>query len=484
MKRLVTLLFATALVLGFQAPSQAVDVKVSGSWEIGMGWADNIGFSDAKQGGGHSDMFSAAQRVRPQFDFIADDTLRAVLALETYFTWGNREEGGQLDADQATFVVRRAYLDWSPADKLNIRMGMQGVALPSAAFGNPVLDTDVAGIVASYKFTDNVALTAFWLRPFDRSYYGADQQDGQNVADDMDMFGLSLPITGQGFSVTPWAMYARNGNASDYWGYRADYNGNAVMTDMIDANQIKGSSNMWWVGAAIELDMLEPISFKLDAMYGRSTSSGDRDMAPEYSGFLLAGLIEYKSEAWWGNPGLIAWYGSGDDSDDYKDGEFGRMPIVSADNAGFAPAGYGFSGSMGCMQDGLISQSGVGLWGLGLQLDGISLIDKLSHTLRVVYVRGTNDEDMIKKTRNGIEARGYSSRLGSYLAGMGEGVYMTKEDQAWEFDFVSTYEVNENLTIYLETNYIVMDLDSGVWGNRNSDTTNAWKAQLLFEYTF
>lgn len=482
MKRLVTLLSAAALVLGSQAPVQAVDVNISGTWETAIGWADNLTFTDARQGG-HTDMFSAAQRIRPQFDFIADENLRAVLGLEAFLTWGSREEGGALDADQGAFVVRRAYLEWSPVEKFAVRMGMQGVALPSAAFGNPVLDADAAGIVGSYKFTGNAALTAFWLRPFDRNHYGPDQRNGRNAADEMDMFGFALPITGEGFSVTPWAMYARNGNASDYWEYRADYNGNDFMLDILENNRIKGSSNMWWAGAAVELDIFDPISIKFDGMYGRSNSSGDRGLAPEFSGFLLAALVEYRSESRWGDPGLIGWYGSGDDTGDHEDGKSGRMPIVGADNAGFAPAGYGFPGSMGCMQDGLISQSGVGTWGLGLQLDGISFVDKLSHTLRAVYIRGTNDEDMIKKTRAGVEALGYNTRLGSYLAGMGEGVYMTEKDRAWEFDFVTAYEVHESLTIFLETNYIVLDLDSGVWGSRDSKTTDAWKAQILFEYS-
>jgi hypothetical protein len=87
-----------------------------------MGWADNLGFTDAKQGG-HTDPFIAKQRIRPRFDFIADETLKAVLMLESEFRWGDNE-GGCLDADQASFVIRRAYLDWSPVEKFSVHMGM------------------------------------------------------------------------------------------------------------------------------------------------------------------------------------------------------------------------------------------------------------------------------------------------------------------------------------------------------------------------
>ena len=476
MKRLVTLVFTAALILGSQATAKALEIKASGTWEIGIGWADNTRFTDAKQGM-HDDAFGAAQRIRPQFDFIADETLKAVLMFEIGTTWwGNNDDdtGGGLDADGHAVKVKRAYLDWSPVGDLSLRIGVQGVALPSATFGNPVLDADIAGIVGSYKFTDNVTLTAFWLRPFD-SYVGTNEQtNGKNLNDEMDMFGFALPITGEGFSVTPWAMYARAGNASGYWEYRVETTGDGD-SDLLDRGHLKGSTNLWWAGAAVELDFLNPFVLKLDAMYGAAKS----DDAPEFSGFLVSGLFEYQSEAAWGNPGILAWYASGDDSDDYKDGDFGkygRMPIVGADNAGFAPVGYGFAGSMGCMQDSLISGSGVGTWGAGLQLDGFSFVDKLSHTVRAAYIRGTNDEDMVK--------RGGAARFGSPYNIMGDHIYLTKEDFALEFDFVTTWEAHQNLNIYLETNYIKLDLDSGTWGGRDSDTTNAWKVQLLFEYSF
>ncbi|CAK7009240.1 MAG: hypothetical protein DELT_00376 [Desulfovibrio sp.] len=469
MKRLVTLAFAAAMTLSLSAPAKALDVKVSGTWELGMGWADNIGFTDAKQGQ-HTDAFTAKQRIRPQFEFIADETLRAVLALESEIRWGAVDEGGGLDADQGTFVVRRAYLDWSPVDKLSLRMGMQGIALPSATFGSPILDTNAAGVIASYQFTDNVALTAFWVRAFDKEYYGDDQTDGKNLRDELDLFGMVLPITGEGFSVTPWVMYARNGGDSAYWNYRADDD------DYVNDNgPWKGNTNLWFAGAAFELNILDPFSFKLDAMYGAAKG----DDAPEYAGWLVSALFEYKSGAAWGNPGLIGWYASGDDDDDYKDGDYGkygRMPIISNDEAGFAPAGFGFPGSMGCMDDGLITNSGVGTWGVGLQLDEISFMDKLSHTLRAVYVRGTNDADIIKKSG--------ASRDDVPFAIMGESVYLTDKDWAFEVDFVSAYEFSENLTIYLETNWVKLDLDSNTWGSKDSKTTDAWKAQLLFEYSF
>lgn len=467
MNRLVTFAFAAALMLSFASPAKALDVKVSGTWEIGMGWADNLGFTDAKQGG-HTDAFTAKQRIRPQFDFIADETLRAVLVLQSEFRWGDKEGGG-LDADTDTFVVRRAYLDWAPTERLSVRMGMQGAALPMATFGNPILDTNAAGVVVGYRITDTFGVTAFWLRAFDQEYYGAGQTNGGNLEDEMDLFGVTVPISGEGFALTPWFMYGRSGKDSGYWDYIADDE------NYSSANGFKGATNLWFAGAALELDIFKPFSLKLDAMYGAAKG----DDAPEFSGWLVAGLFEYQSDTAWGNPGLIGWYASGDDGDDYKNGnhgKYGRMPIVSNYDAGFAPLGFGFPGSMGCMDDGLISNSGIGTWGLGLQLDGFTFMDKLSHTLRAAYIRGTNDGDIIKKSG--------SSRNDLTFTPMGEAVYMTDKDWAFEVDFVSTYEFSENLTIYLETNWVKLDLDAGVWSDKSAETTDAWKAQLLFEYKF
>ncbi len=474
MKRLLTLAFAAAFTFGAFAPAAAIDVTATGTWEVGMGWAENISFYDKKHSGEKRDPFIAAQRVRPQIDFIASESLRSVLAFEIGTTvWGRNDDdspGGQLDADSRDAIkLRRAYLEWAPVDNLTLRMGIQGVALPSAAFGNPVLDTDIAGVVAGYKFNDMFTLNAFWLRPFDANM---GESNGTNAKDEMDVFGMTLAITGDRFNVTPWAAYARTGNASGYWDYRSDYTGGFNLTDT--TGDLKGYSNLWWVGAAVELKFLDPFIMKMDAMYGAARG----DDAPEFSGWLVAGLFEYVSGEAWGKPGLIGWYASGDKSGAYNDGKYGkygRMPIIGADNAGFVPASLGYPGSNGCMTDSLISASGVGSWGAGLQLADFTFVDKLSHTLRAVYIRGTNDEDMVKK--------GGAGRYGEPYNIQSDFFYMTKKDYAVELDFVSTLEVNENLNIYLETGFIYMNLDRGTWG-KLADTSNAWKAEVVFVYSF
>ncbi len=475
MKQFGILAAALVFVCGLAGTAPAIEIEASGEWQTGMGWAGNTTFYTSKHGP-HNDKFKAAHKIQTQVDFIASETLRSVLLFEigtTYWGMNNADEGsigGALDSDGISLKLKRAYLDWSPVADLKLRMGIQWMALPSAAFGNPVMEVEGAAVTAGYTINENLILNVFWLRPFDANM---GESQGRNSLDEMDAFGATLLVSGDRFKVTPWAMYARNGNASGYWDFRSDTAG-YTMSD--NTGELKGSSNLWWAGAAAEFKIVEDFALKLDAMYGAAKGKD----APEFSGWLATGLFEYTSGAAWGNPGLLGWYASGDKNKAYNDGKYGkygRMPVLGVGgDDGFRPTSFGFQGDSGCMTDGLLSSTGVGTWGAGLQLADMTFIDKVSHTVRAVYIRGTNDADMI---RNNPDA----GRYGEPYNIMGDFVYLTKKDYALEFDFVTTFDVNENLKIYLETGYINLNLDRGVWG-AYADTANAWKAELLFGYSF
>lgn len=477
MKRFSVLLMAAMLVLGSVSAALAIDVQVSGTWDFGGGYAKNAGndaFYTRKHNGSPDDPFSFQQRIRTQFDFIASESLKGVLGFEIgTILWGSNNgngsvgqgSGGSLDADGVNIETRRAYLNWMvPNTQLNIQMGIQNIALPSAAFGNPILDADVAGVVASYKFNDMVTATGFWARPFDRSATDATK----NLHDEMDVFGVTVPVTLDGYSLTPYAVYSRIGGDSGFTQYR-------LGEDLKDtAFDYAGSSNAWWVGGAFEISVLDPISIKLDGMYGQlkgrnDSRNGSGDKSPEYKGWHVSGMVEYKTQSMWGTPGALGWYASGDKSDDWKDGKYSRMPIIGNDNNGFVPTAFGFPGSNGPLNDSVISNSGVGTWGAGLQLADMSFVEKLSHTVRVAYISGTNH-------------KGMAAHIGRSGA-MGDNVYLTKADNAIEVDFFSKYALYENLDVYLETAYIYMDRDKNSWGDDHS-TSPAWKAQVLFQYSF
>ena len=71
-------------------------------------------------------------------------------------------------ADGKVVELKRAYIDWMvPQTDLKVRMGIQGIALPSfTTNASQIMDDDVAAISLNYQFNENVGLTAFWARPY------------------------------------------------------------------------------------------------------------------------------------------------------------------------------------------------------------------------------------------------------------------------------------------------------------------------------
>ena len=231
MKRILTLMLAAAMTLGATSGAQAIDFKASGEWLMGLaaGDASLVQKKDDGKRTDTNDVFGAGQRVRLQLDAVASEALSGTVFFEIGDQlWGNGESGAAMGADGQVVKVKNAYLDWIvPNTDLQIRMGLQAIAMPDAAGGSAVMDGDVAGIVASYKFNDNVALTATWMRPFNDNY-AADENDPKrqvNFLDNIDLFALSLPLSFDGVEVTPWVMYGIQGRNARYnlhgW-YQAD----------------------------------------------------------------------------------------------------------------------------------------------------------------------------------------------------------------------------------------------------------------------
>ncbi len=471
MKRILCAVLTAACLLAGVATAQAVDVKISGQWDFAFGRHDNTGLvRDSTE-----DHSVAYQRIRNQIHFIASEQLQGVLQFEIGKTfWGRNgsggSSGGALDADGVNIKTRRAYLDWVvPQTNLAFRMGLQGLTLPNAVAGNPVFDADVAAIVGSYKFNDMISLTAFWARPFDDR--GADPANNR-LQDEMDMFGFTLPITGNGWSVTPWGMYASIGGESGYWNYMNGYWGTSNLSSDIQA----GRADAWWAAASTQLDLFSPLSIKADLMYGRLDNEKVGDINKygawqvETKGWFVTAALDYDLD--WSIPGIFGWYASGDDKGDAQEGKFGRMPVVGIDQT-FYPTSFGFGGNQSIMDDTIISSTGMGTWGIGAQIANVSFVDSLSHVLRVAYYRGTNDAGVVRD-------------LGLLPNFCGEQQYLTDKDHVWEVNLNSKYEVYENFAIFLELAYLRLDRSKDVWQDmgRYSGSENAWKQQILFQYKF
>ncbi len=482
MKRIITLLLAATLLIGAVSTASAVDVKVSGKWDFAFGF----GNADFTRDGHESEDtgMKARQRFRTQINIIASESLQGVVMFEIgTIHWGQggtvgQGSGGRLDADGVNIETKRAYLDWMiPETDIAVRMGIQALSLPMAnGWCNPVFSADVAGVVINTKLDDMFGLTLWWARPFDT--YLNDGAD-RSLDDEMDLLGLALPITGEGWKVTPWFMYAFIGASSGYLEYTGAFPADIPAFEPYENT----SSHAWWLGTSLEVSMFDPLTFSVDAIYGKVSQQtwgrmgewtgtsvpfwddlGSADMGA--SGWFIAASLNYEMD--WGTPGLFGWWSSGDTESGINGDMYGRLPVVGTDD-GFAPTSFGFPGSANIGYDGVFSLTGIGTWGIGAQIANMSFIEKLDHTLRFAYYRGTNEHEVVE-------------RFGEPGHMSGESVYLTDKDNVYEFNFDHNYQVYENLTATVELAYIYMDLDD--LANRPDYANNAWKAQLLFRYAF
>ena len=471
MKRFATLMLAFALVLGAFSAAQAADIKAKGVWAFDFSWLDSGDYTSMDDDSRSDDDFSASQRFRTQIDVIASESLKGVVFFEIGNTvWGRGDQGGALGADRTNVEVRRSYIDWMvPNTALKVRMGIQGLALPGAVVpSSPVFDDDVAALTLSYAVNDMVGVTAFWARPFDND--SGNTTNTKNDFDEVDVFGLAVPVTLDGFKVTPYGVYASVGKdvnpgaatATGGWEFQQ---GMLSMSEAISGiDQGSDTYNAWWGGVAFEMSAFSPFSLKVDAVYGSKTADDDAEAA-ERAGWLVAALAEYQLDMV--KPGILAWYGSGED-DDITDGSE-RMPSISP--TGWGVTSFGFPGSV-YRQDTYFGLNGAGTWAVGLQLADITFMENLSHVFRVVYMQGTNDADVVK---------GNAPVITAFAPTAGE-VFLTDEDSAIEVNFDTTYKIYENLSLVVEMGWIKLDMDEDTWGT--DDFSDAKKLVFNFIYEF
>ena len=104
----------------------------------------------------------------------------------------------------------------------------------------------------------------------------------------------------------------------------------------------------------------------------------------------------------------------------------------------------------------------------------------------MAYWGGTNSPNMAKYANN---AWGWASGQGEAFTGYhDQEVYLTTNDGLLEFNLVNAYQIYENLEINLELGYVVNFIDQDTWKRANYasayEKQDAWKAQLIFAYTF
>ena len=502
MKKLMTLALAAAMMLGAATGANAIDFKAKGQWIMSFDYGQHNNFrsnQDGKPGSGYKgeDEFEARQRVRLQLDAVASEALSGTVFFEIGDqVWGDNDNGGALGADQKVVELKRAYIDWMvPQTDLKVRMGIQGLALPSfTTNASQIIDDDVAAVTLNYQFNENVGLTAFWARPYNDNGGYSSRWDGnnydQNYMDNMDMFAVLLPLTFDGVKVTPWVMYAAMGpgmfgnfdkESGNAWGRAsAGMQSGFKGTDWNDSY-----GNAFWAGVTGEVTYWDPFRIAWDVNYG-SASYANEKMNRE--GWLASLLLEYKLD--WGTPGLYGWYSTGDDNNPRNGSE--RMPVVSA-NGNNQFSNFAFNGNPYIAREGILGCTMVGTWGIGARLKDVSFLEDLKHTLRVNFMGGTNAPKMAKYVGDyaPFEKRGVQAVAEGGFSY--DPMYLTTEDYALEIGLTNTYKMYDNFTVMLDAAYVALWLDdsTSTWGKNPGRSAlggdgvyDAWNVNLSFVYSF
>lgn len=400
MKRIIVLALAACIVFGAALSASATEFKASGSMWAGY---DYINVDN----GENVNRFT--QRFRAQIEMIASENLSGVVFFEIDQDWGRTDAdnsgpstGGAIGADGVNIETKRAYIDFLiPSTTIKIRSGIQGLSLPSAVAGNPIIGDDVAAIVATTSY-EGVNFTGFFARPY----------DSESSETTVDMFGAVAAINLDQLTVSPYAVFASTGKNAEL------------------------DNDTQWYGVALEAAPIANLVLSFDGVYGKAS---DKD-----AGFVVAGKAAYAMD--FATPAIMAWYASGNDDDDE-----GLMPVVSTDMYPTPLVGYG---AIGPMTDGIFGNA-LGKWGVSLEAEDLTFIEKVSHTLRVTYVQGTNEHSV------DIENWG-------------------EDDRAVEFDVLTIYSMYENLDFILDLAYVATDFDGGT----AKETDNVLKSAILVQYNF
>ena len=506
MKKILTLMLAAGMLLGAASGAKAIDFKASGEWLVGFGLGDGSLIKDVdNKKHHHDDTFNAGQRVRLQLDAVASESLSGTVFFEIGDQmWGNAESGGALGADGKEVKVKNAYIDWMvPNTDLKLRMGLQAVALPNVAGGSAIMDGDAAAVVASYQFNDNVGLTALWMRPLNDNYTGTNAEDEpygngyENYLDNMDLFALMLPLKFDGVELTPWAMYGMQGKNTRFNEGGVETADGALdvtlpgylpgMNEFALGKTSKAYGSMFWAGLPVAITAFDPLNIEFDINYGYVEAMGRYDVLKrgvesvlgnsKREGWLVKALVEYKMD--WGTPGIFGWYASGDDGN-VKNGSERLPSIAGAGNfTSFMGDGNLAWGTGYNFYDNNLTYAGT--WGVGLQIADVSFVEDLKHTFRVAYWGGTNSPSMVKYMGSGVAWNDTTATQ--------DGPYLTTNDGLLEFNLVNSWQIYENLEANLELGYIINMMDKDTWdksyvSDRNWSKQDAWKAQLIFAYSF
>ena len=436
MKKLTTLVLAAGLVVSAFAGSAS-----AGEFKPVLQFAEEFSYGDA---GSNDDLenFNAVTRIRFGFDYVASEDLSATILFQYGgYHWGTDEPN---DDGEAKLKMRLAYIDWTlPNTDVKVRMGRQAVVAPSYAFGSPVLDSRADAISINGNVNENISLGLAWMRADrntrDYADYGFDTTDA---------LMLNAEFAYDGFKVAPWAVYAHK---------QHDAESGIAQFANIDGKQ--ADADLYIIGASAELNMFDPFVFAVDALYNNIKYHNMAPLAEDsYDAFYVAAKASYKLSN--GVASLGGWYSTGNDWENNDNG------FVVLDG-GFSASSVLFDGNIvgsDPYTNVLGSDSPFGTWGVIAEYAGFSFLENLSHTARVLYIEGTNENAPGKLLAHDI-ADG-----------------LTEDDSAVEIDFDTTYQIYKNLSATLQLGYVFFDQSNLAPLAEEQD--DIFRSALTFVYKF
>ncbi len=462
MKKLTTLVLAAGLVVSAFAGSAS-----AGEFKPVLQFAEEFTYVD---GGKYSDEnFNAATRIRFGFDYVASEDLSATILFQyRKGSWGHN--GDDFTADPAAhgetpafgdhFRMRLAYIDWTiPSTDIKVRMGRQPVVTPSYAFGSPILDGRGDAVSVNGAINENISLGLTWLRT-DSETNGKKYVDDKLVYgdDDADAVILNAEFAYDGFKIAPWAAYISVQKNAEL-GMSAFYNRDIATKDGEDA-----SADAYVLGVSGELSMFDPFVFAIDALYSNTKLNNVVSTSEDtFDGFYVGAKASYKFSN--GTAAFGGWYATGADESDRS---------LKGDDNGFVLLDGGFNAStilfgdniIGCdSYNTLTDDSPFGTWGLIAEYAGFSFLENLSHTARVLYIEGTNE-----------------NQPNAYNPGFGDSIELTEDDSAIEIDFDTTYQIYKNLSATLQLGYVFFDQSNLAPLAEEQD--DIFRSALTFVYKF
>uniref|UniRef100_I2Q4V8 Outer membrane homotrimeric porin n=1 Tax=Desulfovibrio sp. U5L TaxID=596152 RepID=I2Q4V8_9BACT len=471
MQRLKMLALAAAFVLGLaSAAGAATEVKMTGDaivygnyfanhnftgWNTGS-WNDNSG-NYTGAGTQTEDRFQIWERFRLRSDFVANEAVKFRLGVKVEDTWGH---GTFTAANPAVAIsVYQAYLQFKLPDcAIEVSAGLQDLSLPATAFFTDSVvfggDRAAALVVNAPLIEDTLSVTAGFARMLDanRTYDTTTTQ----VADEFDVYFLTLPVTVSGFKATPWGAIGVAGRDANYF-TAGSYGPNSTDADgllsagtFLTPTGMKNSQNpYWWAGGTFEVTALDPVKFYADVIYGSGNASDrkkDRrqgwfvDLGAEYTGWDVL------------TPQAFAWWSTGEDKSTGNGSE--RMPSILSN---WGPGNsFLFDSSEELLKDGNLGVNPIGSMGIGASLNNISFVEKLTNRLTFIYMRGNNSAKALRFLNTYMGSNPYFTM----------GRDLTENESIISLGFDTTYQIYQNLSAILETGWAHGQFQTSVWGHR------------------